>query len=710
MTDASRFAGRLGSAPLAVAILAGAASLPAWAVEFSTKSGSVTGSWDTTISYGQAWRIQSRDCNLVAVANGGCGRSPNIDDGNLNYGTGLFSRALKVTSEVSLTSGDFGAFIRGSLLYDKDAEDGNQDRTPLPRDSRDVVSSYERLLDAFVYWKFDAGSMPGELRLGRQVVSWGESTFIQGGINVVNHFDVAALRVPGSELKEAFLPQEAALLSLQFNENWSAQFLYLLDWNYTIPEPTGSYFSSNDFAVDGGEKVVLGFGSFSDQGVDFTPLGGTLIPNFQAVGRLPDREPDDEGQFGVNLKLYLPDFNNGTEFGLSFINYHSRLPLISGRTGTQQGVGNAIGGLTAVGAAAQGLAAGLPFNAAVGVAAQTAVARSAAAGGNMNLATATQYATVGANTSLRGGSVTAQATNIATHEYAQTAGYFVEYPEDIQQIGLSFNTQLQGSGIALQGELTYRFDQPLQYDDVELLFAALTPFEQALFPVTQPMGTPFPTTCLPQASTLTRCGQLGGYALDQEIRGWGEHDVVQFQFTMTKAIANILGASQMVLVGEAGITHVDGFENTRVGGPNGRGLRYNAPGTSVSGNAELASRHCPTLDPACVNGGNFPLEPQHRFADATSWGYRVATRLEYPGLVGPWNVVPRVAYQQDVEGISPGPGGNFLEGRYGLTVGVAANLLAKWEVDMSWTTFGGASRWNDLNDRDYLAASIKYSF
>src|SRR5690606_655443 len=196
-----------------------------------------------------------------------------------------------------------------------------------------------------------------------------------------------------------------------------------------------------------------------------------------------------------NLKLYLPNFNNGTEFGLYFINYHSRVPVISGRTGTQAGIGNSIGGITAVGAAAQGLAAGLPVQAAIATAAQVAVQRAAAAGGNLSLATATQYATIGANTHLVGGNVTAQATNIGTHEYARTAGYFTEYPEDIQLIGLSFNTQLQRTGVALQGEVTYRMDQPLQYDDVELLFAALTPFEHAAFAATQPPGTPFPATC-----------------------------------------------------------------------------------------------------------------------------------------------------------------------------------------------------------------------
>lgn len=699
MKTFSRTCGRWLRWTLPTGIAATIVALPAHGIDFQNEAGTLRGSWDTTLSYGQAWRIEDRDCRLIANANGGCGRSANGDDGDLNYPQGLFSRAAKIVSEFGLNYEDVGLFVRGAALYDFDVMGDNTARTRLSDSAKQLVGSYERLLDAFVYWKFGEGATQGELRLGRQVASWGESTFIQGGINVINHFDVAALRVPGSELREGFMPQEMALLSLQFNDYLSGQAVYIADWDATIPEPVGSYFSTNDIAVTGGNKVLLGFGAFSDQGVDFGAVGGPLIADFQQVPRLATRTPDEQGQYGVNLKLYLPNFNNGTEFGLYFLNYHSRLPVISGRTGTQAGIGNSIGGITAVGAAAQGLAAGLPLNAAIATAAQVAVQRSAAAGGDLSLATATQYATIGANTHLQGGNVTAQATNIGTHEYARTAGYFTEYPEDIKLIGLSFNTQLQRTGIALQGEFTYRMDQPLQLDDVELLFAALTPFEQAAFAATQPAGTPFPTTCLPGAgATLSRCGQFGAYGLNTEIRGWEPHDVGQFQFTATKSVANVLRASQLVLVAEFGVTHVFDMENKLTGGPNGRGLRYNGPATSVSGNEELAARHFGEV------------EPQSRFADATSWGYRLAGRLEYPGLVGPWNVLPRFAFQHDVEGVSPGPGGNFQEGRYGLTLGVGANLRATWEVDFAWTMFAGAGRWNELGDRDYMSATVKYSF
>ncbi len=96
-------------------------------------------------------------------------------------------------------------------------------------------------------------------------VSWGESTFIQNGISTINHFDVAALRVPGSEVKEGFLPIEMVNFSVQLTDNFSAQAIYLLNWNPTIPEPAGSYFAANDFGTPGGDRVILGFGAFSDR-------------------------------------------------------------------------------------------------------------------------------------------------------------------------------------------------------------------------------------------------------------------------------------------------------------------------------------------------------------------------------------------------------------------------------------------------------------
>src|SRR5579864_7041159 len=287
----------------------------AQAASFKSDSGDWTLSWDTTIGYGQGWRVSPLDCRLVAIANGGCGYSPNIDDGDLNYPkNATFSEALSGTTELALNYKDkFGAFVRASGLYDWKVMDDATAHSPLSHDAKGAVGSYVRLLDAFGYWRFNLGSMPSELRLGRQVVDWGESTFIPNGLNQVDYFDVTALQVPGAELKQALLPDEMAVFNVQFTKNFSAQFLYLFDWHEDIIEPNGAYFSTSNFAGAGGSQVFLGFGALSNKGVDFSSLGGGLIGNFQAIPRLPDDRPRDAGQYGVKFKFYLPNFSQGTE-------------------------------------------------------------------------------------------------------------------------------------------------------------------------------------------------------------------------------------------------------------------------------------------------------------------------------------------------------------------------------------------------------------
>lgn len=684
-----------------LALAAALASPAAAALDFQSKSGEVTGSLDTTISLGEAWRLKNPNPALIGTADGGTGRSPNIDDGDANYKKGHpFSQALKLTTELSVKYHDYGLFMRGTGLYDYQVMDGTTARTPLSDSAKNLAGAYVRLLDAFVYGKWHLGEgHPVELRLGKQVINWGESTFIQGGLTAVNTIDVSALRVPGAELKEAFLPQPMIRATLGLTTNVSMEGFYLFDWSPTKPEPAGTYFSSNDYAVAGGSRVFLGFGAYSDQGVDYRPLGGPFIANFQGVPRAPDVKPPTSGQGGLALRWFAPNLGSGTEFGFYFLNYASRVPVLSGRAGSAVGIGNAAGTATAVAGAAQALAAGLTPAAAINAGAAAGYAAAKKAGGNISAATLASYATIGANTYLGGGNVAAQANALATNEFAQTASYFAEYPDNLKSFGVSFNTQLGTSGVALQGEVSYRKDTPLQFDDVELLFAALTPLEQALFPLSAGPGAAFPSSCLPGAgATLSRCGQLGAYAPGQTVQGWGRYDVWQAQMTATKAFPPMLGAQQVVLLAEVGVTRIPDLPSKTSGGPNGQGLRFNGPGTSVSGNAALAAFHFGEV------------EPQSRFADATSWGYRMAMRADYPNLIHSWNINPRLTWQQDVSGTSPGPGGNFVEGRYALGLGVEANLENRWIFDVSYTQYGGAGRYNELGDRDFVAATIKYSF
>ena len=68
--------------------------------------------FDSVVSYGLQWRVQSRDKNIIGLANGGTKHSVNMDDGNLNYDTGLISNAIKMTSELDIDEQDKNIRIR----------------------------------------------------------------------------------------------------------------------------------------------------------------------------------------------------------------------------------------------------------------------------------------------------------------------------------------------------------------------------------------------------------------------------------------------------------------------------------------------------------------------------------------------------------------------------------------------------------------------
>jgi hypothetical protein len=593
-----------GALLAAAAILAALLAAPAGAVE--GQKGNLTWSWDNTLSYGLLWRLDDPDPAIVGRAAGGTAFSVNGDDGNQNYETGIASNALKLTSELELRSGGFGVFVRGFALYDYENEEQERARTPLSDEAKDRVGTRFEIRDAFAWYDFDIAGRSAAVRAGRQVINWGESTFIQGGINAINPVDVSALRVPGAELRDALLPVGAVLLSLKPSDNTSFEAFYQFDWEETQIDPVGSYYSTTDLAGEGATKVMLGFGAAPDT----IPVGFKVPGNpiGVAVPRGATVEADDGGQYGAAFHFLVSQLGN-TDFGLYYLNYHSRLPVIMARTGDPTGVlfGN----------------------------------------------------------------------------YASTAQYFLEYPEDIGLYGLSFNSEI--GGVALQGEVSHRVDVPLQVDDVELLYAALTPLR--LLP-------PFPGLgpVIGLGNLLSATGQLGAYGPNEIIQGYRRFDTSQVQMTATKVFGRGLGADQFTLVAEAGWSKVHDL-------PALEDLRLEGPGTYTGGNPIHTAAG---IQPATEDASAFPTD--------TAWGYVIAGRFDYLNAFGPVNLAPRFSFAHDVDGVSPGPGGNFLEDRQALTLGLGFQYQINWEWDLSYTTYMGAGRYNLINDRDFLAANVKYSF
>ncbi|MCY1267386.1 hypothetical protein D9M70_158200 [compost metagenome] len=398
---------------LAVAIAAGLAGQTD-AATFSI--GEIDGQFDSSLSIGASWATANPDADLIGVNNGGRGLSQTSDDGHLNFKQGeTFSKIFKGIHDLELKYQDTGVFLRGKYWYDFELKDESRLFKDIDDSGRKegAKSSGAQLLDAFVYHNYDIGGMPGSVRLGKQVVSWGESTFIQNSINSINPIDVSAFRRPGAEIKEGLIPVNMFYLSQSLTDNLSAEAFYQIEWDQTVIDNCGTFFSQPDVAADGctDNLRVLTNNLAAGQAIN-AALPGTAFDIDQngegvLVRRAGDRDARDSGQWGMAMRYNFDPLN--TEFGAYYMNYHSRAPFLS------------------TSAPGQGL-----YN----IAAQTGAGAPLVVAGN--------------------------------------ASYFMEYPEDIHLYGLSFSTTLP-TGTAWSGEISYRPNAPVQLNTTDVLFANVGP-------------------------------------------------------------------------------------------------------------------------------------------------------------------------------------------------------------------------------------------
>lgn len=606
---------RLGVGGLALALPLSSQALP-------FQFGPVQGSLDTTVSAGVTISTEDPDSSLIGIANGGTARTVNEDDGRLNYEAGdVISTLIKATHDLDIQYGSGGIFGRASYFYDFQADD---DRDNFGERGRDRLVAQGDLLDLFAYVNFKINGHNASVRAGRQVVNWGESTFIGNSINAINAIDVARFRAPGSELREALLPHPMFWGSLSLTNTLSLESVWIWGFDEVEIDPRGSFFSTNDFISDDGDVAYTGIGRRNDQSLGTPVTAGNAAGVFPVgVPRSGTRHPDQKtGQYGVALR-YFADWLNSTEFGLYYLKYHSRLPLISGVRASDQ-------------------------------------------------------------------SSTLARVNSST--------YFVDYPEGIELYGLSFNTD-GPLGIALQGEYSYRPNLPVQLAATELLLAALR---------------------LPNAIDLGE--GVNPATAEAQAEGFRRVKTHQAQMTATKAFGPSLGADQFILLGEAGVTRMELDKD----------LLYNGP------SAHLVSCRNPAAIQAAVSNGSCQENVGGGYADRTSWGYRVVSRMDFESAIGAAQLSPRLVFSHDVNGVGP----VFNQDTKAISVGLAMNYLQRWQADLAYTTFFDGRTYSGVDpippgvmiapgtttpgdpaqpqsfstsanvneDRDFLALSISYAF
>lgn len=641
-----------------------AAALPAQAADF--KIGDYDLTVNSTVSVGTSWRAEGRDRALYAVSNTdqngvrGTGFSNATDDGNLNYDNGdTFSTILKGVHDFDLKKQNYGFFGRVKWFYDYEQNKGSVHHGHEPnnyvRNSELNDTGFHPfarfdgidILDFYGYYNTTIADKPVGFRLGRQVLGWGESIFLQNGVSGVNTIDVSALRRPGADLKEGFTPSEMALMNIDLTENTNLEAFYQLKWRQSVPEGCGTFFSTSDSTSDGCSRAVYAgptglalanrflnnpataaafaganpnlvppnlFFSVSDQGqvngnLNTITVPGAPVPlTLGTIGRTFDDQPDDGGQFGFALRNYASSI--GTEFGAYYLNYHSRLPVLSFKASPVATPG---------GLAALGLTPGNALPAGLG----------------------------GAGSQ-----------------------YFVEYPEDISVFGGTFATNVGSWAVA--GQVTHSLDVPLQINFNEILAGGL-------------FGGAEDNLGL-AASESTFSSRTAAAAPGSVVRGYDVYDITQVSVNTVKSFDRLLGSNSIAFVGEVGAVFVHDLAPTFGAGAQ----RYGR--NAVFGNSSAAQ------------GG------QNGYVTDFSWGYRLRATGTYRDVFAGIDLIPQISFAHDVDGWSPEPGQVFNEGRQVVGLGLTFEFDANTRAGVNYTTFSNGADFDPLRDRDFISLTASYSF
>lgn len=634
--------------PLAIA-LAGMAST-ASATEFNF--GDMAVQWDNTISYGVAWRTEApqKDAimggNAEALGMEGTGSSYNYDDGTLNFKeNSVYTNVVKYSTDLEINYHNYGGFFRAKAFYDTEIMDGEREFKELNDATKDAAGNGYDLLDAFVWADYDFGDTPATFRLGRQVISWGESTFIQGGINSINPVDASAFRRPGAEVKEGLLPVNMFYTSIGLTADLSLEAFYQLEWEKTRMDPCGTFFSTVDFAADGCGPVLLA-GTDDErnylaqrdaeiaQGVD---LADRISP---ATERLADKEARDDGQYGLALRWYAEALGD-TEFGLYYMNIHSRLPFINGAI--------------------------------------------------------TNYDTLGLVTGTAGDQINPEATYDNRYPL-----YQMVYPEDQKLMGISFATSTEG-GASIGGEISYRPDAPIQWNAFELILAGLALPSSRLYQDRLAEVGGIAASATPHENAVSLAGEtLEGY--DNMDIWQAQMTYIKF-FDQVLGADRLAVAAE---VGATYVPDLPSLDDARYGRSGAYGLG-DAVGVdtiaTAAGVDACEAGYGATKSGANANTDNCTDEG---YVTQLSGGIRLRAGIDYNNAFAGVNMTPNIAISYD-KGNGPEPGAQFIDERVTTALGVKFVYQNQTQVTVSYTNFdGGDYNTTKDRDNIALAASYSF--
>ena len=296
-------------------------------------SDTISGSLDTQFTLGAGMRMVNQNPQLIGDPGKNSGAntaiSSNGDDGNLNYNKhDLYTTYLKITPELLLKfPADFKFMARATGLYDWGALDTQ--RTALSDDAKNQIAPDIQLLDLWVSKDMNLGSQRARVRVGYQVINWGESIFGIGGINATNSLDFQKFQIPGTQMKEAVLPAPIISFASGLGSGVNVEAYYQFRWNKNRLPPVGTYFSVADILGKGRQPLFLNVDPTSPDFVNFGGLDPAADPSqantFGVVFR-DDITPSNSGQYGIAMH-YKPQ-GVSLDLGFYFMNYHDKMPVL----------------------------------------------------------------------------------------------------------------------------------------------------------------------------------------------------------------------------------------------------------------------------------------------------------------------------------------------------------------------------------------------
>ncbi|MFP3943622.1 MAG: DUF1302 family protein [Alphaproteobacteria bacterium] len=747
----------------ALALLcAGAMLAPLSAEAVRTKLGEVEISLDSTVRLGGQLRVQEQDCNLLwpgvtalgfdpaaAAAfpgpppgahvggNGGCRRAPlfsafdfsdpelivspfgapltfiptsgtpaapgiTADNGNLSVDAGQFiSAAVSGTHELEVRWRNFGVFVRGIWFYDYIYTEEESEFKPWGPAVRDDLGSEAELRDFFAFVDFDIGKVPITLRVGPQVVNWGESTFIQGGINSFQPIDVSVLRSPGVNLREAYEPLPMVYVQAGLTPNLSIEGFW--NWAYaeTDIDPAGSYFSTDDIAGPGA-RGALNSAAADPQFFNpdfFFPLANPFTPVF--VRRHSDLGQDETGNFGVAARYFADWLNNGTDIGLYYTRHTSRLPFLTfagGHTAAPPPINPLGTPLTVDQACAQAINLGLGIP-----------AFDLTDTGDL----ATALGACLADPVISGGAVSAGAFGLLLNETRLA----YDFPADIDMIGLSFSTVFGET--AVSGDFAFYPDLPLarpQLTEIgcgNVSAAELTAGVQALVDA----GAFGPIVQNGNIGDLVLFSQGDSPCIDpapaesgEFAKAYGEEDTLVGQFTSVSTfresnwLSRSIGADQTIAVLNLGFMWIPDMPDPLTERPYAM-----AQSTTFHPNPRVAAVF---VAPGATLGNEGASDPDDGFADGFSAGFTFVVAPEYNNIFNTSiKATPSFVWRYDFFGDSPGPlGPGFIQEQMQVNLGVTFEYLNSWQLRFGYTNFFGGGYQNQRSDRDFVSGTLSYSF